>query len=70
MISKLTPIEIKVIKLVCNEMTAREIAIKLKLSPRTIQSHIYRVMKRLGIKTNVGLVIMAVKYKLFKIKIK
>lgn len=44
MISKLTPIEIKVIKLVCKEMTAREIAIKLKLSPRTIQSQIICLM--------------------------
>ena len=70
MISKLTPIEIKVIKLVCKEMTAREIAAKLELSPKTIQSHIYRVMKRLGIKSNIGLVIMAIKYELLKIKIK
>ena len=70
MIDKLTPIEIKVIKLVCKEMTAREIADKLGLSPKTIQCHLYRVMKRLGIRTNIGLVIMAVKYGLFKIKIK
>lgn len=64
----LTPIEVKVIKLVCKEMSAIEIAEELNLSYRTIQSHIYRVMKRHNIKSNIGLIIMAIKIGLFKIK--
>jgi DNA-binding NarL/FixJ family response regulator len=65
----ITPIEIKVIKMVCKELTTSEIALKLKLSPRTIESHRYRVMNRLKIKSNIGIVLFAVKHNLFKVKI-
>lgn len=68
--NKLTPIEIEVIKQVCKEYNNFEIGRNLKLSPRTIQSHRYRIMKRLGIKTSIGLVLMAIKNKIIKVKIK
>ena len=69
-VTLLTPIETKVMKLLCKEMTYKEIAEELNLSPRTIESHIYRVMKRHNTKSSIGLVIMAIKHGLFKIKLK
>lgn len=65
----ITPVEIKVIKMVCKELTTPEIALKLKLSPRTVESHRYRIMTRLKIKSNIGIVLFAIKNNLFKIKI-
>lgn len=49
-----------VVKLICEEMTNQEIAQKLSLSPRTIESHRQRILDKIGAKNTVGLVIYAV----------
>lgn len=53
--------EKEVIQLLCMEMTAQEIAKKLDVSPRTVESIKDRLMERFGAKNTVGLVFFAVK---------
>lgn len=65
----LTPREVQVIKLICKELTNEEIADKLDLSSRTVETHRARIMTRLGIKTTIGLVYFALQSRLVKIKI-
>ncbi|MCU7619127.1 response regulator transcription factor [Chryseobacterium sp. PBS4-4] len=52
--------EKEVVKLICKELTNQEIAEKLSLSPRTIESHRQRILDKIGAKNTVGLVIFAV----------
>ncbi|MDF2932470.1 MAG: DNA-binding response regulator [Chryseobacterium sp.] len=52
--------EKEVVKLICKELTNHEIADKLSLSPRTIESHRQRILDKIGAKNTVGLVIYAV----------
>jgi len=52
--------EKEVVKLICKEMTNQEIAEKLSLSPRTVESHRQRILDKIGAKNTVGLVIYAV----------
>jgi DNA-binding NarL/FixJ family response regulator len=48
--------EIEIIKLIANELNSNEIAEKLFLSPATVETHRHNILKKLGIKTSVGLV--------------
>jgi DNA-binding NarL/FixJ family response regulator len=52
--------EKEVVKLICKEFTNHEIAEKLSLSPRTVESHRQRILDKIGAKNTVGLVIFAV----------
>jgi DNA-binding NarL/FixJ family response regulator len=47
--------------LVCTELTYKEIAEKMVLSPRTIDGYRDSLFDRLGIRTRVGLVMYAIK---------
>jgi two-component system, NarL family, invasion response regulator UvrY len=53
--------EIEFLKLVCTEMTYKEIADKMILSPRTIDGYRDALFEKLDIKTRTGLVIYAIK---------
>jgi two-component system, NarL family, invasion response regulator UvrY len=53
--------EIEFLKLACTEMTYKEIADKLFLSPRTIDGYRDALFEKLNIKTRVGLVMYAIK---------
>jgi len=53
--------EKEVIRLLCMELTAQEIAKKLEVSPRTVEAIKDRLMERFGAKNTVGLVFFAVK---------
>ena len=53
--------EKEVIRLLCMEYTASEIAIKMEISPRTVESIKDRLMERFGLKNTAGLVFFAVK---------
>ncbi|MEO6000826.1 MAG: response regulator transcription factor [Chitinophagaceae bacterium] len=57
----LTERERDVIKYICMEFTAHEIAQKLEVSPRTIEAIKDRLMERFGAKNTAGLVFFAVK---------
>lgn len=53
--------EKEVIQLLCREYTAAEIAQKMEISPRTVESIKDRLMERFGLKNTAGLVFYAVK---------
>ena len=53
--------EKEVVRLLCMEYTAAEIAIKMEISPRTVESIKDRLMERFGLKNTAGLVFFAVK---------
>jgi len=52
--------EIEVIKLICEEHTNQEIAEKLFLSKRTVETHRQRILEKIGAKNTVGLVVFAI----------
>lgn len=53
--------EIEFLKYVCTELTYKEIADKMCLSPRTIDGYRDTLFQKLGVKTRVGLVLYAIK---------
>jgi DNA-binding NarL/FixJ family response regulator len=57
----LTEREIEFLKLACSEMTYKEIADKMYLSPRTVDGYRDTLFQKLDIKTRTGLVIYAIK---------
>ncbi len=59
--------EMTFIQLACSEMTYKEIADVMGLSPKTIDGYRQDLFKRLNIKNRVGLVIFALKKNLIKI---
>lgn len=58
---KLNDRETEFLKLVCTELTYKEIADRMHLSPRTIDSYRDNLFEKLQLKTRVGLVMYAVK---------
>lgn len=62
--------EKEVVKLICEEMTNHEIAEKLFLSPRTIESHRQRILDKIGAKNTVGIVIYAVINDIYTLPVK
>lgn len=60
-LSHLNEKEIQFLKLACTEMTYKEIADKMFLSPRTIDGYRDALFEKLQIKTRVGLVMYAIK---------
>lgn len=57
--------EIEFLKLVCSEITYKEIADKMNLSPKTIDGYRDNLFVKLNVKNRVGLVVFAIKHKLF-----
>ncbi len=53
--------EIEFLKLICSELTYKEIADKMFLSPRTIDGYRDALFEKLNAKTRVGLVMYAIK---------
>ena len=53
--------ELEFLKLVCSELTYKEIAGKMFLSPRTIDGYRDALFEKLNIKTMVGLVMYTIK---------
>ncbi len=58
---KLTQRELEFLKHVCTELTYREIAEKMFLSPRTIDGYRDDLFEKLGVKTRVGLAMYAIR---------
>ena len=53
--------EILIIKLICKELTTKEIAGRLKLSSKTIEDYSHRIKEKVGAKNLVGIALYAVK---------
>lgn len=56
--------EIEFIKLACSELTYREIAEKMRVSPRTVDGYRDSTIVKLNVKTRVGIVLFAIKHSL------
>ncbi|HUH34285.1 MAG TPA: response regulator transcription factor [Moheibacter sp.] len=56
--------EIRFLKLACTEMTYREIAEEMCLSPKTIDGYRHALFAKLGVKSRVGLVLYAMQHKI------
>lgn len=57
--------ELEFIRLACSELTYREIADKMFVSPRTIDGYRDSVFVKLNVKSRVGIVLFAIKHNLF-----
>jgi DNA-binding NarL/FixJ family response regulator len=57
----LTEREVEVLKLICDELTTPEIAEKLFLSPRTVETYRKTLFEKTGVKNMAGLVMWAVR---------
>ena len=62
----LTKREIEILRLVCQEFTTEEIAKKLFISVKTVNSHRNNLLQKTGCHNSVGLVNFAMKNKLFE----
>ncbi len=60
-LTQLSDREIEFLKLACSELTYKEIADKMFLSPRTIDGYRDALFEKLNVKTRVGLVMYAIK---------
>jgi len=67
LMSQLTENEITFLQLSCTELTYKEIAEKMKVSPRTVDGYRDHLLKKLNVQSRVGLVIFAIKYGLYKL---
>lgn len=63
----LTDKEIHFLQLTCSELTYKEIADKMKLSPRTVDSYRDNLFHKLDLKTRTGLAIYAIKNGIVKL---
>ncbi|EIJ37387.1 response regulator [Galbibacter orientalis] len=59
--------EIEFIKHVCTELTYKEIAEKMFLSPKTIDGYRDTLFEKLDVKNRIGLVVYAIKHQIFKV---
>lgn len=57
--------EKEILRLICMELTIREIGIKLSLSENTVRNHRVRIMEKAGVRNTVGLVKYAIRSGLF-----
>lgn len=56
--------EIEIIRLICQQQTAQEIADKVFLSKRTVEGHRTRILEKMNVKNTAGVVIYALKHKI------
>lgn len=61
---KLTEREIEIVKLISKEMTSKEIAEKLCLSPRSVDGHKERILQKINAKNIIGVIMYAVRNQL------
>ncbi|MCX7871835.1 MAG: response regulator transcription factor [Verrucomicrobiae bacterium] len=59
--------EIEVLKLIAEGLTAKDIAVKLGISPRTVDTHRERIMSKLNIHTIAGLTRYAIKHRIVSV---
>ncbi len=64
---ELTPMELKVLELVCNDYTNSEIAVHLNISIRTVQKHRQKINRKTGTHSPIELLKFAIKNKLYTI---
>ena len=65
--SDLTPREIEVVRLIWEEYSTKEIAVKLRISPRTVEAHRWNIAVKLGVKSTIGIIKFALKADIIKL---
>ena len=63
----LTEKEVEFLKLICTELTYKEIADKMKISPRTVDTYRDHLFEKLELRTRTGLVIYTIRQGIVKI---
>lgn len=63
-IPKITRREKEVLQAISEELTTQEIADKLYISPKTVETHRMNIMSKLGAKNSVGIIKMAMQFNL------
>ena len=58
----LTPRQVEILRLLIAGLSAKEIATKLSLSPRTVEHHKYQAMERVGVSTSAELITYGMKH--------
>lgn len=66
-IAQLSDKEITFLQMACTEMTYKEIAESMNLSPRTIDGYRDELLKKLNVQSRIGLVTFAIKNGLYKL---
>lgn len=56
--------EIEIIRLICQQLTAQEIADRVFLSKRTVEGHRTRILEKMNVKNTAGVVIYALKHRI------
>ena len=60
--------EVAIIKLICDECSNKEIGDQLSLSKRTVEGYRERILEKINAKNSVGIVVYAIKNKIFEYK--
>ncbi len=66
-IAQLSPRELTFLQYACSEMTYKDIAVEMQVSPRTIDGYRDELLKKLNLQSRVGLVLFAIKHGLYKL---
>ena len=66
-ISQLSPRELTFLQYACSEMTYKDIAVEMQVSPRTVDGYRDELLKKLNLQSRVGLVLFAIKNGLYKL---
>ena len=64
--AKLDDVDIQILKLICEELTAKEIADRLNISARTVEGRRKRMMLALNVKNQIGLALYAIKNNIYQ----
>lgn len=60
--------EVEILRLICKQKTSPEISELLAISPRTVENHRLHIMKKIGAKNSIGLLVYAMKADLLDIE--
>ena len=60
--------ELEVIRLICDQLSNKEIAEKLNLSIRTIEGHREKILEKMDVHNTAGIVVYAIKTSIYQIK--
>jgi DNA-binding NarL/FixJ family response regulator len=66
-ISQLSPRELTFLQFACSEMTYKDIAVEMQVSPRTVDGYRDELLKKLNLQSRVGLVLFAIKNGIYKL---
>lgn len=64
LIASITDRELEILYYICEEKSGKDISEILKISPNTVETHRKNLMKKLNVKSTVGLVLFATKHNL------